>query len=626
MRKGILVFFLFVFCLFSFGKYNYASGLSEKYSATGQDLAVCNPLSQNTIVNDLIYTVASMVVEQGCVLFQSLVTSVADLQIEKDEDSLSVLSGEVRYDSVTGEVRMSKAMVSFLSALILGLFIAATYFLKSKRQKHIEQERNMMTALIDNVPDTIYFKDLESKFIRINKAQANLLGLSHPDEAIGKSDFDFFKHAQEAYDVEQEIIKTGIAVLNQIHVFETENGTKYLSDTKIPLYDSAKKCIGTVGITRDITDFKSTEDSMLESQSKFKALFENAPLAFFRLDKDMRVVEFNYRFRKMFGYTEDDLGKVVKADLLVDPDLGSLILDTILETKEVTTEIMLKRKNGEQFIANLTLALLEEGFKEIAIEGIVEDITMVAKAREELIKAKDRAIEADKLKSLFLANMSHEIRTPMNAIIGFTNMLREENLTSEEKNTFIDIIQSNGNGLMSLIESIVDFSKLEADQMTVSISEFNFNPLFDSACDRTEKLLISEEKTNIKVIRSKGAEGEVRIQSDRHRLNQVINHLISNAIKFTDEGEIEIGYKIIDDQLEVYVRDTGIGIQHNKLDKIFDRFTKVNNDKNRLYGGTGIGLTISKGLMELMGGSIEVESKVGKGSTFWLKMKLSRGK
>ena len=212
----------------------------------------------------------------------------------------------------------------------------------------------------------------------------------------------------------------------------------------------------------------------------------------------------------------------------------------------------------------------------------------------------------------------------MNAIIGFTNMLREENLTSEEKNTFIDVIQSNGNALMSLIESIVDFSKLEADQMTVSISEFNFNPLFDAACDRTEKLLISEEKSNIKMIRSKGSEGEVRIQSDRHRLNQVMNHLISNAIKFTDEGEIELGYKIIGDELDVYIRDTGIGIQQNKLDKIFDRFTKVSSDKNRLYGGTGIGLTISKGLMELMGGKIEVESKIGKGSTFWLKMKLKK--
>ena len=623
MSKGIVSFLLISFLLFSCRE-GSARELLSNTRLTHICLANYETEELNSALGQLVLEIAQAAVEHECFFVQPNITFTEGSQSEKKENFSISLSNDVAYDSHTGEIRMSKAMVFFLSSLILGLFVAATYFLKSRRQKHIEYERNMMTGLIDNVPDTIYFKDLESKFIRVNKSQAKLLGLSNPEDAIGKSDFDFFKHAQDAYNEEQEIIRTGVAVLNQLHSIETDNGTKYMSDTKIPLYDSSHKCIGTVGITRDITDFKATEDSMLESQSKFKALFENAPLAFFRLDKDMRVVEFNYRFRKMFGYTEGDLGKIVKADLLVDPDLGSLILDTILETKEVTTEIMLKRKNGEQFIANLTLALLEEGFKEVAIEGIVEDITMVAKAREELIKAKDRAIEADKLKSLFLANMSHEIRTPMNAIIGFTNMLREENLTSEEKNTFIDVIQSNGNALMSLIESIVDFSKLEADQMTVSISEFNFNPLFDAACDRTEKLLISEEKSNIKMIRSKGSEGEVRIQSDRHRLNQVMNHLISNAIKFTDEGEIELGYKIIGDELDVYIRDTGIGIQQNKLDKIFDRFTKVSSDKNRLYGGTGIGLTISKGLMELMGGKIEVESKIGKGSTFWLKMKLKK--
>jgi len=539
-----------------------------------------------------------------------------------DEADSSTIThfGNMQYDSAKGELKLGRAMIFFVCALILGLILGGAYFIKSSRQKHIDKEQGMLKALIDNIPDTIYFKDLESKFTRVNKAQSKLLGLKHPDDAIGKSDFDFFEHAQKAYEVEQEIIRTRTPVINQIHKVEKQGEIRYLSDTKIPLIIN-DKCIGTVGITHDITDVKIAEDVMLESQAKFKALFENAPLAFFRLDKDMKVVEFNHRFRKMFGYTDSDIGKITKYDLLVDAEIGGLILDTILETKEVTTEIMLKRKNGESFIANLTLALLEEGFKEIAIEGIVEDITQVAKARDELIKAKDKAIEADRLKSLFLANMSHEIRTPMNAIIGFTNMLREDDLTSDEKNSFIDVIQSNGNSLMSLIESLVDFSKLEADQMSVSMGEFNLNPLLESACDNTEKLLKSEEKDKVKVIRSFESEDGLRIVSDRHRLNQVLSHILSNAIKFTESGEIEIGYKLTGEELGIYVRDTGIGIQKDKIGKIFDRFTKVSSDKNKLYGGTGIGLTISKGLMELMGGRIEVESKLGKGSTFWLKMK-----
>jgi two-component system sensor histidine kinase/response regulator len=541
-------------------------------------------------------------------------------------ENLPLTISLVVYNSETNEVSLNKAVMFWIGVLIIGLFVGSTYFLKGRRRKHLEHERNMMQALIDNIPDTIYFKDLDSKFTRVNKAQATLLGFKNPDDLIGKSDFDFFQHAQEAYDNEQEIIRTRIPVINQIQRIESEDGvTKFFSDTKIPLIDSDNKCVGTVGITRDITSFKTAEDAMLESQSKFKALFDNAPLAIFRLDKDMKVVEYNYRFRKMFGYSTDELSTIYKSDLLVDPDLGSLILDTILETREVNTEIMMKKKNGEQFIANLTLALLEEGFKELTIEGIVEDITQVAKARDEIIKAKDKAVEADRLKSLFLANMSHEIRTPMNAIIGFTNMLREENITHQERNFYIDVVQNNGNSLMTLIDSIVDFSKLEADQMSISNSEFNFIPLFNSVCDSAEKSLISEEKKDIKLIRSKEPLESLKIVSDRHRLNQVLSHIISNAVKFTDKGEIEIGFKQEENSLIIFVRDTGIGIPKDKLGTIFDRFTKVTNDKNRLFGGTGIGLTISKGLMELMGGKIEVESEFGKGTTFWLKLNLTGG-
>ncbi|MBN1925032.1 MAG: PAS domain S-box protein [Prolixibacteraceae bacterium] len=618
MCKGYIIFFVVIF----------SCGLAGLNSVKAQNKAVeirvGKSLHKGEIGFDnnilLIHPIKIKSFSRTVSLFKSLALCSSLGTSENDEVEYIV------YDEKTGQITVSKAMIIIFGFLMIGLFFGATYFLKGNRQRHLEYEKNLWQALIDNIPDTIYFKDLESKFTRINKAQAKLLGLKDPNEAIGKTDFDFFKHAQEAYDVEQEIIRTRKPVINQLHRIVRDGTVKYMTDTKIPLIDKKNRCIGTVGITRDITDIKITEEAMLESQAKFKALFENAPLAIFRLDKDMRVVEYNYRFMKMFGYSkDDDLAKITKFDLLVDPELGSLILETIMETKEVNTEIMMKRKNGDEFIANLTLALLEEGFRETTIEGIVEDITQVAKAREELIAAKDKAVEADKLKSLFLANMSHEIRTPMNAIIGFTNMLREESLAFEEKNTYIDVIQSNGNTLMTLIDSIVDFSKLEADQMSISKGEFNFEPLFDAVCDHAEKIIVSENKRNIKLIKSKPNNTKVRLISDRHRLNQVLNHLVSNAVKFTNDGEIEIGYIVNENILEVFVRDTGIGIPKNKIGSIFERFTKVNNDKNRLYGGTGIGLTISKGLMELMGGEILVQSKEGSGSTFTLKMEIANG-
>jgi two-component system, sensor histidine kinase and response regulator len=540
---------------------------------------------------------------------------------DKSDHLFTLILSVIRFDNDSSDVIVDFTFMVVFTIVLVVLFVGASYFFRSKRQRHILDERNIMSSLIDNIPDTIYFKDLDSEFTRINKAQAKLLGIVNPEDAIGKSDFDFFEHAQEAYDVEQEIIRTGKPVINQTHKHIVNGETHYLSDTKIPLYGRNGKCIGTVGITRDISSIKKAEKTMLEHQAKFRALFENAPLAIFRLDKDMMVVEANHRFKKMFGYNDEDVASLNKRDLLVDPELGGLIIDTVIETKEVNTEIMLKRKDGGQFIANLTLALLEEGFKDISIEGIVEDITQVAKARDEIIRAKDKAVEADQLKSLFLANMSHEIRTPMNAIIGFTNMLREDDLSYEDRNSFIDVIQSNGNSLMTLIDSIVDFSKLETEQMTVSMGEFNVKPLFDSVTENAEKMLITDQKNDqVKLVRTLPDDPNIRIRSDRHRLGQVINHLISNAIKFTDKGEIEIGYKKEDNKLLIYVRDTGIGIPKNKQKTIFERFAKVNSDKNRLYGGTGIGLTISKGLMKLMNGKIKVDSAPGEGSTFTLEL------
>jgi PAS domain S-box-containing protein len=558
-------------------------------------------------------------------LYKLVLANITDIVVNRIPLTITTNIKLIQFDQLQGKVTMSLWLFISFWVVVIIAFIAATFFFRGKRQRHLMNERNMMKSLIDNVPDTIYFKDLDSKFILINKAQAKLLGLKKPEDAIGKSDFDFFEHARDAYNTEQEIIKTKKPIINRIYKHVVNGKSRYLSDTKIPLTDNNGNCIGTVGITRDITDLKKAEITMLEHQSKFKALFDNAPLAIFRLDKDMKVVECNHRFRSMFGYSEnDDLSNTTKYDLLYEPEIGSLIIDTVLETKEVNTEIMLKRKNGDKFIANLTLALLDDGFKDISIEGIVDDITQVAKARDEIIKAKDKAVEADKLKSLFLANMSHEIRTPMNAIIGFTNMLREDGLSEEDRNSFIDVIQSNGNSLMTIIDSIVDFSKLETDQMSVSKSEFNFKPLFDSVFDHAQKLLRTEEKHHaVKLVQDIPENPEIRISSDRHRLGQVMNHLVANAIKFTDEGEICIGYSVNNEKINIFVSDTGIGIPKNKQKVIFERFAKVNNDKNRLYGGTGIGLTISKGLTELMNGKIFVNSEPKKGSTFTIELDLN---
>lgn len=482
----------------------------------------------------------------------------------------------------------------------------------SEKTKEMELDKILFNSLMNHIPDLVYFKDLESKFILVNKAEADLLKLDDPSDAIGKTDADFFRHGKERMQEELEIIKTGKPLINNMRTYEVNGHKRFLCDSKDALYDLDGKCIGTVGITRDMTDLIIAEEAMKENQAKFKALFDNAPLAIFRLDKSRTIVESNLRFQKMFGYIDESISI---DHILVDSEISKLIFETVLETKEVTTEIMLKRKNGEPFIANMTLALLEEGFKDVTIEGIIEDITQTVKARDEIIKAKDNAVEANRVQTLFLANMSHEVRTPMNAIIGFTNMLREPTISREEMDSFIDVVQSNGQSLMMIIDSIIDFSKIEAKQMGISKSEFNLTPLIDTVSEDLRKSLIAGFKENIQLIKSV-PEVPCRIFTDRHRLNQVLNYMISNAVKFTDDGEIEIGYNVSDNKVNIFIRDTGIGIAKANQKKIFERFAKINEDKNRLYGGTGIGLTISKGLIELMGGSIDVESDLGHGAKF----------
>lgn len=487
---------------------------------------------------------------------------------------------------------------------------------KHKEIEELNFEKILFRSLMDHISDLVYFKDLDGKFIRVNKAEAQLLGLEDSSEALGKSDVDFFKHFEERMQEEQEVIKTGKPLLNHMRTYTINGETHFMCDSKDAVLDDEGHCIGTVGITRDMTSLIGAEKALKESQSKFKALFDNAPLAIFRLDENRTVVESNHRFRKMFGYSDEQLNI---DNILVDPEISMLIFDTVLETKEVTTEIMLKRKNGESFIANMTLALLEEGFKGVTIEGIIDDITQMVKARDEIIKAKDIAIEANRIQTLFLANMSHEVRTPMNAIIGFTNMLREPSISREEMDSFIDVVQSNGQSLMMIIDSIIDFSKIEAGQMGISKSEFNLTPLIDTISEEARKSIEANFKGNIQLIK-KVPEIPSRLYTDRHRLSQVLNYLISNAVKFTDNGEIEIGYYADGEDVNIYVRDTGIGIAKANHKKIFERFAKINEDKNRLYGGTGIGLTISKGLIELMGGSIEVESELGQGAKFTIKL------
>ncbi len=284
----------------------------------------------------------------------------------------------------------------------------------------------------------------------------------------------------------------------------------------------------------------------------------------------------------------------------------------ILETKVEERTIELQSMNKE----------LEEKKKEIEtqkeeIEAHKNNLEgLVIERTSELEIAKEKAEESDRLKTSFLENMSHEIRTPMNAIIGFSSLLDEDNLAPESKSKYIELVHSNGQSLLALIDEIIDLSKIQSGVTNIKKTNFQLNKLLDELYQSFDKNIEFQNNTNISFTYQAPQE-QISICSDHIRCKQIITNLLSNAFKYTAEGTIELGCRIVDNSaVHIFVKDTGIGISEKDQGRIFDRFSKIEDDTTKLYGGVGLGLSISKPLALLLGGDITVESELGKGSEF----------
>ncbi|MCZ4694961.1 PAS domain S-box protein [Ancylomarina euxinus] len=366
-------------------------------------------------------------------------------------------------------------------------------------------------------------------------------------------------------------------------------------------------------VVHDITDKKNAFKEVL----KLSKAVEQSPVSVVITDLNGNIEYSNPRNCELTGYTADELisknPRVLKSGKL-SKDVYIDLWNTILAGEKWEGEFYNRKKDGSFYweVASIAPITNEEGTP-INFIKIGKDITNRKMMELELRKSKLEAEESDRLKTAFLANLSHEVRTPLNGIIGFTNLMMNEDTTAEVKHEYGNVILESGNQLMMIIDDLVKIAEIEAGKLSIKQTEFLIIDLFNEIL-QFYKPEIADKALKIKI--SNTFNIACQIKSDHKRIRQIMDNLIKNAIKFTNKGEITLGAQCHKTHVLFSIKDTGIGISKTHQKVIFNRFRQIENHNTRLYGGNGLGLSISKEIVELMGGELWVESEEGKGSTF----------
>jgi len=390
---------------------------------------------------------------------------------------------------------------------------------RKRAEEALIEQHNLLSALINTLPEVIYVKDKDHRFIAVNREFARLYGAEKPDEFIGKTDFDLYPHelAEQFQAAEQLIMRSGQPQINKVDLVVDKTGNKkWLTNSKLPFLDSEGKIRGLVGFSFDITESKQAEEELRKHREHLEEL-----------------------------------------------------------VKERTSELERKSRGLEQ--ANIKL------------QGL------------------------DRLKSMFIASMSHELRTPLNSIIGFTGIILQgmTGEVTEEQQKQLTMVKNSAKHLLALINDVIDVSKIEAGKVELAIEEFDLSGLIQEVRDSFKA---GAEEKGLKL--SLEMPERLVIKSDERRTKQVLVNLMGNAVKFTDRGKIEIKLTKKDRMAEISVKDTGIGIKREYMNELFKAFSQIPVEDRPKQEGTGLGLYLSKKIASLLGGEINVESEVGKGSVF----------
>lgn len=371
----------------------------------------------------------------------------------------------------------------------------------------------------------------------------------------------------------------------------------------------------------DLSEIKTLQDKLAEEKKKLSLAVQNSGLVFceydFKADELSLDPEWQFLTKGESKHVGTNLiNNIYESDRKKVTDNFSALESGVKDT--LAAEFRVHHPNRGIIWLSVTILITkrDEEHKPRLLIGLMQDITERIAVQQELIKAKEKAEESDRMKSSYLGNMSHKIRTPLNTIVGFANLLTEEELEAEQKENFINIIRNDTEQVLHLIDDMINLAKIDAEQYKLDIKATNINKMLNGladyykAHDKTETI-----KFNVKTMLE---DGKDIVQADEEKVHQALDNLLNNAFKFTTEGSIELGYFIhpVDNKLILYVKDSGMGIPDEHKDKIVNRFYQI----NAMTEGTGLGLTITDSLVKLMKGKLYFDSKVNEGSTFYLEL------
>ncbi|WP_204106586.1 MULTISPECIES: response regulator [Spirulina sp. CCY15215] len=488
-----------------------------------------------------------------------------------------------------------------------------------------ESEQHKLALLVENSQDFISVSSLTGQTLYLNQGGCNLVGLANFQEASSKTipdyfcieDWDFIQYTilkstletgQWTGETRLKHFQTGKAIDVAMNMFLIRD-----LQTQEPLYFAT--------VQRDITERKRYEAALEQERQQLQQIVINAPVAMALFDREMCYLAYSNKWLEDYKL-ESEQSLIGQSHYAVIPDLKAewkQFYDRGLQGEVIANaEELWERENGSQIY--LRWAIQPWYLRENVIGGII----IASVAIDELVKAREAALDNVRLKSQFLANMSHEIRTPMNGVLGMTELLLSTDL-DEEQLDFVQTLKISGESLLTLINDILDFSKLEAGEMRLDVREFDLKKLLE---DLLDLFAPQTNKKGLELVYTIEPEVSQFLQGDSTRLRQILINLMGNAIKFTSEGEVSISVSsslpfpvalpnLPAIALRFAVKDTGIGIAPADRAKLFRSFSQVDASTTRQYGGTGLGLAICKQLVELMGGDIGVESVAGEGSTFW---------